>query len=330
MPDGQEFQIIFTAAETAELAPIEAEARPLGEREVAGRTVATLVSAGTELACYQGLHGTRFPSTPGYAAVFDVAEVGSGVAAPRPGQLAFCIGPHRSFQRCDAAEVLPVPDGLRAEHAVFARLLCVGMSTLTTTKARPPDLVAVLGLGPVGYLAARVFDLCGYRVIACDPLPDRRKLAEDAGLQVMPRLPLDDRDVAGQVALVLECSGHEQAALDGCNVMRKGGEVVLVGVPWKRQTDLTAHEILDAIFHRYAVVRSGWEWEVPRHPEAFRTGSILGNIAGAMRWLAEGRIDVSRLYETVSPRDVQQAYQRLLRKEVEGLAAVFDWTQLGA
>ena len=56
----------------------------------------------------------------------------------------------------------------------------------------------------------------------------------------------------------------------------------MVGVPWARRTDLTAHQVLDAIFHRYAVVRSGWEWEVPRRPEEFRTGSILGNITGAL------------------------------------------------
>jgi threonine dehydrogenase-like Zn-dependent dehydrogenase len=328
MPCNQDYQILFAATETAELAPIGADPRPLGTREVAGRTVATLISAGTELACYQGLHGIVFPLTPGYAAVFEVAEVGSEVEAPRPGDLAFCIGPHRSFQRCDASEALPVPAGLPAAHAVFGRLMGVGMSTLTTTKARPPGLVAVLGLGPVGYLAARVFDLCGYRVIACDSLPERRKLAEEAGLRTVPRLPLDDSDVAGQVALVLECSGHEQAALDGCNVVRKGGEVVLVGVPWKRETDLTAHDLLDTVFHRYVVVRSGWEWEVPRHPEEFRTGSILGNIAGAMRWLAEGRIDVGELYEKVSPRDVQQAYQRLLHRQVGRLAVVLDWTEL--
>ena len=75
-------------------------------------------------------------------------------------------------------------------------------------------------------------------------------------------------------------------------------------------------------------VRSGWEWEVPRHPEEFRTGSILGNIAGALDWLAEGRIDVTGLYETASPAEAQLAYQRLLKREVEGLVVVFDWTRL--
>ena len=77
----------------------------------------------------------------------------------------------------------------------------------------------------------------------------------------MPPLPLDDPEVARQVTLVLECSGHEQATLAGCMAVAKGGEVVRVGVLWQRQTEPFAHGLLHSILHRYAVVvvRSGWE-----------------------------------------------------------------------
>ena len=114
--------------------------------------------------------------------------------------------------------------------------------------------------------------------------------------------------------------------LDGCRVVRKRGEVVLVGVPWSRQTDLTAHDLLHAVFHRYVVLRSGWEWEVPHFPTDFRTGSLYGSFAAALRWLAEGRIRVDGLYATASPRDAQRVYQSLLHRDWPALAAVFDWT----
>ena len=66
-----------------------------------GRTLATLISAGTELAgAYQG---STFPKYPGYAAVFEVEEVGSEVQHLHPGDLAYCSGPHRSFQRAEAS-----------------------------------------------------------------------------------------------------------------------------------------------------------------------------------------------------------------------------------
>src|SRR5207237_1254329 len=121
---------------------------------------------------------------------------------------------------------------------VFARLMGVSMSTLTTTTARPPERVLVTGLGLVGHLAAKIFAACGYQVTACDPSPVRREQAERRGIaRVLAAVPVDDPAFARQVALVVECSGHEQAVLDGLKVVRKRGEVSLVGAPWKRRTD---------------------------------------------------------------------------------------------
>ncbi|MDQ3855344.1 MAG: dehydrogenase, partial [Chloroflexota bacterium] len=158
----------------------------------------------------------------------------------------------------------------------------------------------------------------------------RQQIAREAGLRrVLPAVPLDDPEFAGQVDLVLECSGHEAAALDGCRMVRKRGEVVQVGTPWVRQTDLHAHDLLHAVFHRYAVLRSGWEWELPLHPEDFRRNSLYGNLRAALEWLADGRITVAGLYATLPPERCQDAYQDLLHKRGDRLATVLEWTAPG-
>ena len=110
--------------------------------------------------------------------------------------------------------------------------------------------------------------------------------------------------------------------------MRKRGEVVLIGTPWQRRTDLSAHELLHLVFHRYVVLRSGWEWELPLQEAEFRPNSIFGNMAAALRWLAEGRVRVDGLAVVLSPRAAQQAYQDLLRQRSERLTAIFDWMDL--
>jgi threonine dehydrogenase-like Zn-dependent dehydrogenase len=325
MSPRQEHAVTITAREQAELLPIEPDARPLGPREVTGRTLASLISAGTEIAgAYQG---TGFPCVPGYAAVFEVEAVGSEVGDLGVGERAFCMGPHRSYQRVAREQALSVPDTLPPEQAVFARMMSVSMSTLTTTTARPPAPVLVTGLGLVGHLAAKIFASCGYPVTACDPSVSRRQVAEQSGIRrVLPAVPLDEAGFAGEVALALECSGHEQGALDGCRVVRKRGEVVLIGAPWQRRTDLFAHELLHAVFHRYVTLRSGWEWELPLHPTEFRHGSIYGNVAAALQWLAEGRVEVAGLYERVPPGEAQRAYQNLMHQRLPKLAVVFDWS----
>lgn len=322
----QEHAIIFTAPGVAELQPVAPDPRPLGPQEVAGHTLATLISVGTEVAVLQG---TDFPKMVGYAAVFEVEEMGPEVTDLRPGQRAFCLGPHRSFQRTDRALVIPLPEGLSPLVAPFARMMGVVMSTLTTTTARPPAKVLVTGLGLVGHLAARIFQMCGYEVTACDPREDRRRLLREAGVaKVLEKPPLDDPEWFEKVDLVAECSGHEQAVLDGCNIVAPRGEVVLVGVPWRRQTDLSAHELLWAVFHKYAVLRSGWEWELPLHPTPFRHGSLYGNMAAAMQWLAEGRLSVEGLATVVSPIQCGCVFRQLSHGAFPALTAIFDWTRL--
>jgi len=322
------YYVAVTACEHVELLNETLAEDIPGPREVTGRTLATLISTGTELAASYTAQ-TNYPIRPGYAAVFEVRAVGEEVTDMKPGDHAFCMGTHASYQRHSREHVLPVSAGLSPEVAVLARMMGISMSALTITTARPPAKVLVTGLGIVGNLAAQIFASCGYDVTGCDPQESRRQAAMNVSLQkVLPAVPLDDPDVCGQVDLVLECSGHEQAVLDGAKTVRKNGEVILIGVPWKQQTQISAFRLLEVVFHNYVVLRSGWEWQLPRHQSEFRTNSIFGNFAAALDWLAEGRVKAGGLCEKCSPREAQEAYQRLLQKRCERLSIVFDWTDL--
>jgi len=314
------------AREQAELVDV-APPGALAGNEVRGRTVCTLISPGTELAW--SYTGASFPTYPGYSAAFVAEELGAEVKGVAKGDLCFCMGPHRSFQQLDATDAHPIPRGLPPETAVLARLMGVSMTTLMTTAARPGDRIMVTGAGPVGYLAAQMFALSGYEVLVVEPDETRRRQVELSGLPcVYDKTPIDDAAVAGTVALVLECSGHEQAALDACKVVRKRGEVVLVGVPWHRRTDAYAHELLSLVFHNYVVLRSGWEWELPSHVADFNPHSIHGGFDTALRWLAGGRIRTEGLIVQVDPHDAQRVYQDLLHRRAKGLFVVFDWTRI--
>ena len=319
--------IVFTDVGQVELRPLAPPTDPLPADAVEGRTLYSTISSGTELAVLQGHLGRHYPATPGYAAVLELTAVGAEVTTHKPGDTVFGMAGHRSISRLPALEAVPVPAALSPERAGFARLMGVTMSTLVTTTARPPDQVLVCGLGIVGLLGAQVFAAAGYEVIACDPDGRRQELARQCGLtRVLLAAPLDDPEVAGHIALALECSGHEAATLAALQMVRQRGEVVLVGVPWVKRTELSAFDLCHAVFHKYAVLRSGWEWEVPRHETGFRTGSLYGNYRQALRWLAEERVRVEGLYQVFAPSEAAQAYQGLLDHSLDKLAVVFDWT----
>lgn len=315
--------VAFTARERTELVELPSDTAPLAEHELAGPTLASLTSPGTEL--NWGYWGNHFPQYPGYACVFRIAELGTSVTGLQVDDVVFAMGGHRSFQRHAAANVVKLPPGLTACDAVFARLMGVSMSTLVTTTARPPAPVLITGLGPVGNLAAQMFQSCGYHVVACDPIDSRRQLAVWSGLtDVRPRVNSDD-PLAGKFQLHVECAGHEQAVLDGCQLLAKRGEVVLIGVPWKKRVDMQAFDLLHAVFHKYIVLRSGWEWELPIHPTEFRPGNLMDNFAGALRWLAQGKIKVDGLSLHAHPSDCAAIYRSLATQSLTKPCAVFAW-----
>lgn len=309
-------QIIFPAREQAELSKTR-PARTVGPSEVAGRTLTSVLSTGTELGM-QYCAEDGFPHEPGYGAVLEIEEVGTEVKDITPGDHVFCIGKHASRQCFPREKVIPVPHGLAPEIAVLARMAAISWSCLSRAKAQPPAKVLVTGLGAVGHFAVRIFADAAYTVAAVDPDPDRRALLT----RFAPIRTFQSPDGCGpewqdQVELALECSGNEQAVQDACCTMAKHGEVMIVGVPWTN-TGVSAKTILFKVFWRYLTLRSGWEWELPW--EDYRD-----NCVAILDRLADGRLGADGLYRTVSPADCQQVYQDLLHKRVDTLCTVFDW-----
>jgi threonine dehydrogenase-like Zn-dependent dehydrogenase len=303
--------------------------------EIRGRTVCTLVSQGTELGW---ANGENFPIRPGYAAVFEVTEMASDITGVAAGDLRFAMGCHRSTQTHQAEHTLAVPPGMAPETAVIARLMGVSMTTLMTTKARPGDRVIVTGAGPVGFLAAHLFTIGGYRVTAVDPDELRRKQLYGSGISdCRAAMPLDDPSLAGKAALVVDCSGHEGAVLEGCRMVRRMGEVVLVGVPWRRMSEHSAHDVMNAVFFNLVTLRSGWEWELPIHSRAFlweelldgynnAPQSIFSGFERALQWLAEGRVPLGGLVHRVAPSDPATLYADIAARRISEPFIVLDWS----
>jgi len=117
---------------------------------------------------------------------------------------------------------------------------------------------------------------------------------------------------------------------DGCRAVRRRGEAVPVGVPWEKRVDMPAFDVLDAVYHNYAILRSGWKGEVPRQREDFWTGSICDNLGAAIEWIAAGRVRVDGLWDARAPRDCQAAYQDLLKGRCQKLSVLLDWRGLSA
>ena len=313
------------APETVKIDSWEFDEHTLAADSVCGPTICSLISAGTEIhCCYLNCLNLEYPLYMGYSCVFRAEYVGSEVKGIKPGDLLFTNGPHASYQVARAVDTVHVPDTLEPEQGLFARMAAISMATFSHTRARPGELVLVTGLGAVGLMAVQAYRAAGYRVIAVDPWDQRRAFAAELGAEeVFPSIPVEKYQ--GQVALMLECSGTEPPVVEGCDVVRKEGEISLVGVPWRKTSDTLAFPLLHKIFYNYINIYSGWEYRLPMQPSDFQQDSFATNFRLAMRWLEQGVIRTDGLYELRPYTEAAAIYDDLYHKRTTRPSTVMDW-----
>jgi len=318
--------ITFIRKQEAALVESDGYSAPLARDEVLGRTLASLVSSGSERGAYMDYYGGAvYPMSTGYATVMEVMETGESVVSVAKGDLVFNTAPHNAYNLVKEENCVPVPNGMKPEHAVMGRIPAIAMTSLIETRIRPTEPVLVAGLGIVGLMAAQVFEHCGYEVYATDPVPGRRAIATACGLRhVLPSL-LDVPEIKGKAGLALECSGMEEAAIEQLDYIRKGGELSLVGVPWYRSTNADAHSLFLKIFYGYVHVRSGWEWSLPKHTSEFLPYSNYASFRKSMEWIREGYLKVDGIYQLESPQDCNRVYGEIAAGKLEKTCAIFDW-----
>jgi threonine dehydrogenase-like Zn-dependent dehydrogenase len=134
--------------------------------------------------------------------------------------------------------LLPLSERIDDERAVFlGDVLTTGYHAAEVAQIRPGETVAVVGAGPVGYLAARAALLHDpAEVIAIDLDPDRLALAADAGVVPVdagarnPQSAVFERTDGRGADVVIEAVGSPAGFERALDVVRRGGRVVVVGV----------------------------------------------------------------------------------------------------
>ena len=166
-----------------------------GPGEVRVETIASAVSAGTEMLVYRGevpqdlpldlptLRGSyAFPIKYGYAVAGRILDTGSNAGHLYPGDPVFVHHPHKEAFVVPATMLVRLPDDLDPMLGVFAANLETALNVVHDTPLSLGETALVLGAGVVGLLVARLLKLAGAgAVLVVDPLERRRKLALAAG-----------------------------------------------------------------------------------------------------------------------------------------------------
>ncbi len=339
-------QVVFPEANEVRLEEVEVDLTPAPD-EVVIRTLVSIISPGTELACLAGLADwAPFPFRPGYGAIGEVIAVGEAVKDVKVGDIILTHSNHASHAKARVITVM-VPDGLPPEEAVFARMADVSITALRVSNAELGDRVAVIGLGLVGNLAAQLFQLAGCEVIGLDRIPKRLAIAQACGISAV--VNTDETDPVQAVKeltegrgceVVVDATGNPAATLLAPQLAAKYGEVILLGSYFGRRLETNVTDLLERIHlsgHGCITFKGAHEWRYPvketrddilpiERNAHFYKHSVERNAKITLRLIRDGKLQVKPLLtHLVKPKQCAEVYFGLRDKPSEYLGVVFDW-----
>jgi 2-desacetyl-2-hydroxyethyl bacteriochlorophyllide A dehydrogenase len=256
-------RLVFSAPHTCEVETVELD-EAIGNHEVLVRNRLGLISPGTELAIFNQTHRgfeveghwARYPWWPGYASVGEVVAAGARVTHLQPGDRVMHQATHATFARQPTAMVVPLPDDLTDERAVFLKLLGIALTPQLLAPIAFGEHALVIGLGMVGNLAAQLCREAGaFDVYGFDLAPGRIAIAQQCGLPLLFREQTDPRP-----QYVIEAVGLGQTVADALRVVAPDGRVVILSSP---RTKVEIDPYFD-IHHPGVSVIGAHEWRRDR------------------------------------------------------------------
>jgi 2-desacetyl-2-hydroxyethyl bacteriochlorophyllide A dehydrogenase len=229
--------------------------------EVLVRAEFSGISAGTELLAYRGeldtglprdetlgaLAGTfEYPFTYGYSVIGTVETSRSDLDE---GARVFAFGPHQDRLVVPADDVVPMT-GVDARAATLFPLVETALQLSLDAGVRYGEVVAVLGLGPVGILTAVLLARGGATVLASDPKPWRRELARACGVAAVETTRVQEAVLEASrgrgADILVDATGNPAALGDSLGLL--GDEGVALVASWYGSKPVTLP--LGRDFHR--------------------------------------------------------------------------------
>ena len=138
-------------------------------------------------------------------------------------------------------QLIKLPDNISFEEAALVEPLAVGFHGVVESRFKMGDVTAVIGAGPIGLAVIQSLKLGGAgKIIVFEISPERGEIARKFGADVIINIAVEGESSAmieynkltgGYGAdIVYECSGVDWGFKNGHNLMKSGGQVMILGV----------------------------------------------------------------------------------------------------
>jgi L-iditol 2-dehydrogenase len=194
------------------------------------------------------------------------------------------------------------------DAAITEPLSIATRAVLTRSSIDPGDEVLVEGPGPIGVFTAAVADTLGANVLVSglgqdthSRLPTVRNLGIDTIDVENNSLEDAAEERTGEIGFdaVFDASGHHTGVTTGVDVVRKGGEVVVVGIP-RDPSELLMTPVVRGEIDVLTSYGSDWT-----------------NFEQALRLMENGEVDADTVVDdSFSTSDPTAAFEAFLNSEV--------------
>jgi len=150
-------------------------------------------------------------------------------------------GAHAEFLQLPTVNLLPVPDNIPDEHAVFTEPLAAACGILVRVNISASDRVAVIGDGKLGLLCAQVVALSGASVLLIGKHASKLRIAERRGIETAR--PKEATKRGREFDVVVEASGSAGGFGLALELLRPKGQLVLKST-FHGKTELDAARIV--------------------------------------------------------------------------------------
>lgn len=134
-------------------------------------------------------------------------------------------GAHAAYLKLPLGNLLPVPDTIADEHAVFAEPLAAACGIMERAGVTKDKNVAVIGDGKLGLLCAQALSLTGAPVLLIGKHPEKMRIAERRGIETTTAKKGAKRK--NEFDVVVEASGSPAAFGVALDLLRPRGVLVL-------------------------------------------------------------------------------------------------------
>src|SRR5215813_969339 len=134
-------------------------------------------------------------------------------------------GAHAEFLQLPNVNLIPVPENIPDEHAVFTEPLAAACGVLERASIAKSDRVALIGDGKLGLLCAQVAALTGAHVLLVGKHPEKLRIADRRGIETST--PKEAAKRQRQFDVVVEASGAAGGFKLALDLLRPKGQLVL-------------------------------------------------------------------------------------------------------